>query len=111
MDLRLTRADVDGATVVGVAGEIDNYSAPQLRDELIAAFDAGARVVVVDLTETTFLDSSALGALVGVEKRQQGTGTELRVACPAERLRRLFNISRLDEVIPVSASVEAAIRG
>ncbi len=111
MDLRLTRTEVDGATVVGVAGEIDNYTAPQLKDELVAVFDGGARLVVVDLSDTTFLDSSALGALVGVVKRQQGTGAELRVACPSERLRRLFDISRLDEVIPVSASVHQAIHG
>jgi anti-sigma B factor antagonist len=111
MDLQLTTRHLDGATVVGVAGEIDNYTAPELRDALIAAFEAGARVVVVDLSDTAFLDSSALGALVGIEKRQQGTGSELRVACPTPRLRKLFDISRLDEVIRVADSVAEAIRG
>ena len=111
MQLQLdTRVDGDAA-VVGVTGEIDNFTAPQLREALLAAFDSGAAVVVVDLSATSFLDSSALGALVGVHKITQDGHVRMRVACPQPHLRRLFEISHLDEVIDVRDSVDAATAG
>jgi anti-sigma B factor antagonist len=108
MDLRLNTR-VDGASaVVSVGGEIDNFTAPQLWDALVAVFDAGAQLGVVDLSETDFLDSSALGVLVGVSKRLIGTSSSLLIVCPKPHLRRLFEISHLDEVIGVFDSLDAA---
>jgi anti-sigma B factor antagonist len=109
MHLRLVTREVDGATVVGVGGEIDNYTAPQLRDALSEALDGGATRLVVDLTDTDFLDSSALGVLVGVSKLRSPAGHSVVIACPNPQLRRLFQISRLDEVIRVCDSVDTAV--
>ena len=109
MHLRLVTSEVGTATVVGVAGEIDNYTAPQLRDALAEALDRGATQLVVDLSETAFLDSSALGVLVGVSKHRSADGHTIAIACPNQQLRRLFEISRLDEVIRVCDSVDAAV--
>jgi anti-sigma B factor antagonist len=109
MDLQLdTRRDGD-TVVVGVQGEIDNFSAPQLRAALAEAFERGARLTVVDLTATDFLDSSALGALVGVTKQQQGTDGKLVVVCPKPHLRKIFEIAHLDEVIGVYDDLATAI--
>jgi anti-sigma B factor antagonist len=109
MDLQLaTRIERDGAAVVSVRGEVDNDTAPQLRDALSAAFGGGASRVVVDLTETDFLDSSGLGALVGVSKQNADRGP-LVLVCPKPNLRKLFEISRLDEVLPVHDTLAAAL--
>lgn len=108
MELRRLESSPDGATVVEVTGDIDNFTAPQLRDELLAAQAAGARVIVVDLTPTDFLDSSALGALVGVERALGASGAVLRIVCPKPHLRRVFEITRMTEVLPLYDSVEAA---
>jgi anti-sigma B factor antagonist len=109
MDLQLaTRIERDRAAVVSVRGEVDNDTAPQLRDALSAAFGSGASRVVVDLTETDFLDSSGLGALVGVSKQNADRGP-LVLVCPKPNLRKLFEISRLDEVLPVHDTLAAAL--
>jgi anti-sigma B factor antagonist len=108
VELRRLESSSDGATVVEVTGDIDNFTAPQLRDELISAHEAGARVIVVDLTPTDFLDSSALGALVGVQKTLQADDAVLRVVCTKPHLRRVFEITRMTEVVPVFDSVEDA---
>ena len=105
MDLRLVTRVTGDSTVVAVGGEIDNFTAPQLWDAL---FDAGAMHAVVDLSQTDFLDSSALGVLVGISKRQQGAGGRLSIVCPKPHLRRIFDISHLDDVIPVYDTLEAA---
>jgi anti-sigma B factor antagonist len=109
MDLRLVTRVLGPVTVVGVGGEIDNYTAPQLRAALDAAVDGGAQRLIVDLTDTDFLDSSGLGVLVGVSKAGPHSPASLAVACPKEHLRRLFEISRLDEVIRIYSSLDAAV--
>lgn len=111
MELRRVEHAAQAATVVEVSGDIDNFTAPQLREELTAAHDAGARVIVVDLTSTDFLDSSALGALVGVQREVQPDGSVVRVVCTKSNLRRVFEITRMTEVVPIFESVEAALAG
>jgi anti-sigma B factor antagonist len=109
MELQVSaRREGADATVVAVRGDIDNDSAPALREALVAAFAAGAKRVVVDLTTTDFLDSSGLGALVGVSKEYARDG-ELVLVCPRPQLRKLFKISRLDEVLAVHPDLESAL--
>ena len=62
---RSTRTD----HILGVCGEIDLFTAPELRQVLGDCIDAGRLQIVVDLTETTFVDSTALGVLLGGFKR------------------------------------------
>src|SRR5919197_3111939 len=58
-----------GLAVVTVTGEVDAFSAATLRRELLSVIATGARVVVVDLDATTFIDSVTLGVLLGALRR------------------------------------------
>lgn len=109
MDLRRVQHPDSAAAVVRVTGDIDNFTAPELRDELLDAHRGGARLVVVDLTDTDFLDSSALGALVGVHKTLLSDDGVLRVVCTKPHLRRVFEITRMTEVVPMFDSVDSAL--
>ena len=62
--------------VVAVAGEIDLFTAPELKAALGEALESGRTRIVVDLTETTFLDSTALGVLIGAVKTFEITGLD-----------------------------------
>ena len=64
---------------VRVFGELDLHAAPALRMELTRLIAEGHRDVVVDLTETTFLDSTALGALAGRFRELRSRGGSLAV--------------------------------
>ena len=55
--------------VLRVAGEVDVYTAPQLRERVIGLLAGGVRHIVADLREVDFLDSTGLGALVGSLRR------------------------------------------
>ena len=63
-----------GRAVVSVTGELDVATAPDLRARLDEAIDAGSAVVIVDLLGVTFLDSTALGVLIGALKKCQAAG-------------------------------------
>jgi anti-sigma B factor antagonist len=97
-----------GVAVVRVSGDIDMSSAPQLSAHLTQLRDSGTTTIIVDLSKVDFLDSSALGALIGVQKQLKADGGSLKLACSHPKIERLFAITRLTEVIPVFATVDAA---
>jgi anti-sigma B factor antagonist len=95
--------------VVEVAGELDIYTAPALRGALLDLVAAGRFRIVVDLCHVVFLDSSALGVLVGGYKRASTMGGHLRVVCPAGPLAEVFRVTGLDRVLPLYTSVGDAV--
>ncbi len=108
--LILTRTE-GAATVVCTDGDIDIQSAPQLRDKISTLVRDGASHIVVDLDRTDFLDSSALGALVSANKELQAVGGSLKLVCTKQHVRKVFDITRVSEIIPYFSSVEAALAG
>ncbi|MEN3307224.1 MAG: anti-sigma factor antagonist [Micromonosporaceae bacterium] len=108
MELSLSTRTVAGHRVLEVSGEIDVYTAPQLRERLIALVEDGARKVVVDLSRVEFLDSTGLGVLVGALKRLRGVNGDLALVCAQERLLKIFRITGLDRVFTICESVDAA---
>jgi anti-sigma B factor antagonist len=111
MELSLSTRTVAGRRVLEVAGEIDVYTAPQLRQRLISLVEAGDRQVVVDLGRVDFLDSTGLGVLVGALKRLRSVNGELTLVCAQERLLKIFRITGLDRVFTLYDSVDAATMG
>ena len=108
MELSLDTSSHDNAAVVRVTGDIDMQTAGALRETLAEAAGAGTGLVVVDLSAVDFLDSSALGALVSAARAQSESGGTLRVAAPRPHVRKVFQITRLMEVLGVADSVEDA---
>lgn len=101
--------DEDGVHVVAVTGQADLHTAPELRGVLAAAIDDGARRVVVDLSDATFVDSMTLGVLLGALKRLGPLSGQLAIACPDPHLRRVFEITSLDRVLALSDSRADAV--
>ena len=93
--------------VVTLVGEFDLDVADALRDALGVAVHTRQRVVV-DLSNTEFLDSMTLGCLVMAAKMARTAGGWLRLAGPSRSIRRVLVITGLDSVIPVYATVEDA---
>lgn len=107
-----------GVAVVRVPGEVDLSTANRLRTCCQSALDASASEVrpeleprvVVDLTETTFLDSSALGVLVGVAKQVDAGGGWLRLAAAQHPVvRQVLEITQLDVSLGDYSSVAEAV--
>lgn len=104
------------ATVVQPRGELDIASAPTLRDELATVITAEPRprVVCCDLTEVTFMDSTALSALVFAHETASMGQQEFCVAGARSSVHRVIELTQLDQVISCYDSMDAAreaIRG
>src|SRR3954462_3443910 len=96
-------------TIVKVGGEIDVYTAPKLREQLIDLVSSGAYHLVVDMEGVEFLDSTGLGVLVGGLKRVRAHEGSLRLVCTQERILKIFRITGLTKVFPIHSSVEEAV--
>src|SRR5438093_10513735 len=96
MDLGLLEREQDGWTVLTVSGEIDIATAPSLRERLHSLLAEGKHRLVIDLDDVGFLDSTALGVLVGVLKRARMDEGEVRIASAQPRVVKVFEITRLD---------------
>lgn len=101
----------NGIPVVAVAGEVDVATAPTLRDRLQAQLTEGYTTIVVDLLGVTFLDSTALGVLVGVLKRCRDAGGDLRLVVTEPRVLKVLEITGLHDVFSISDTVERGVLG
>lgn len=111
-DVELSSQQMDEQTaVLSIGGEVDLYTVPQLKEEILELIERGVRRLVVNLSDTQYLDSTALGALIGGLKRLREREGELRLASPQPRIRKLLEITRLHNVFDVCDSVSDALKG
>ncbi|HEY3942142.1 MAG TPA: STAS domain-containing protein [Acidimicrobiales bacterium] len=95
--------------VLSVRGDIDVATAPVLRDRLQSRVAQGSATVVVDLLGVSFLDSTALGVLIGALKRCREAGGELRLVINEARILKVFEITGLTEVFVIAPSLDQAL--
>jgi anti-sigma B factor antagonist len=96
------REDEGDVAILSVAGDADLHSAPVLRAALNEVIDSGARRVIIDLEQATFLDSMTLGILLGALRRLTADSGGLVLAAPSRDVRRVFEITSLDRVFELA---------
>jgi len=97
--------------VVTPVGEVDVYTAVDLEAELGRAIDRGAELVVVEMKDTSFVDSVALGVLLRTLRLLEQRGGELRIASAHPNVMRALEITLLDRVLPIYPNCDAALAG
>jgi anti-sigma B factor antagonist len=90
----------DAHTIV-LAGEADLHSVPEVEAALEEAFDGGPRLIVIDLSNLTFIDSSGLHALITGHERCRARGHELRIIPGPANVQRLFELTGMNDVLPL----------
>ncbi len=103
--MSVTVARAGPVTTAHLTGEIDIYTTPDVQAALQEIEVAPGGVVVVDLREVTFLDSSGIGAVIGLHRRAARHGGHVRVVCVGAIL-RLVRLMHLDEVLEVVTDLE-----
>ena len=91
----------DESYVIALAGEVDLYTAPEFKQQLLDVIAKGGRNVVVDFSDTTFIDSTTLGVLVGGVKRLRGNDGQLALVCSDRNITKIFEITGLDRVFSI----------
>jgi anti-sigma B factor antagonist len=110
-DFRIETVRDERHAVVLIVGELDAATAPALRDELVALSVDGIDRVVLDCRRLEFVDSFGLGVIVAAKKRlsQHGNALCLVVETDQRTIRRLLEITGLDQVLPVHPTVAEAV--
>jgi anti-sigma B factor antagonist len=112
MNFEIKTEKLDGGTyVISLAGEADLYTAPELKQQLLDVIGEGGTEVVVDLTETTFIDSTTLGVLVSGVKRLRPIDGRLSLVCSDRNITKVFEITGLDKVFEIFPTLEGALAG
>ena len=110
MDFSVRTEQLSGdAYLIALTGEVDLYTAPEFKQQLLEVITQGAKNVVVDFTNTTFIDSTTLGVLVGGIKRLRTNEGELSLVCNDRNITKIFEITGLDRVFSIYPSREEAL--
>lgn len=105
------RKDPKGVVVVGVDGQLIVGNRQELKQKIMEAVEGGDRKVLVDFSNTGYIDSSGLGVLVSLAKKLRELGGELRLAGLNADLRTLFELTKLDTLFEITDSAEEALSG
>ncbi|MCA1595176.1 MAG: STAS domain-containing protein [Chloroflexi bacterium] len=97
-----------GATIT-VKGEVDIYTAAQVRQTILGAVDGGRVQLVANLHEVTYLDSTGLGVFIGALKRARERSGDMVIVCAHPRLVKIFEITGLTKIFRVFPDESSAI--
>ncbi|MCZ4498916.1 MAG: anti-sigma factor antagonist [Marmoricola sp.] len=95
--------------VVELHGELDIHLIEDLRTTFLHVITPVSNQVVIDLGQTTFMDSIILGSLVAAQRRAAESGGWLRLAAPRPNVRHILQLTQLDQVFEVLDSTEEAL--
>ncbi len=98
----------DHTTVISVEGELDLSTAPRLKWMLIDSLESGHERLILNLSLTTFMDSTALGVLVGV-KRRLDAGEPLVIVCARPDVLKIFEYAGMDGAFVILPTLDEAL--
>ncbi|WP_026692987.1 anti-sigma factor antagonist [Peribacillus kribbensis] len=110
MNITIDVQDIESKAAVKVKGEIDAYTAPKLRETLFPLSEQENVQMVVDLSDVSYMDSTGLGVFVGLFKSVRAHNGEFRLVGLTERLRRLFDITGLADIIDINSNAEGGVK-
>ncbi len=108
MEIGLKSEVLDNWTVLKVKGEVDIYTSPTFRVEMIRLITQGGIQLVLDLLEVDFMDSSGLSVLISGKRRTTERQGDLRLVCVDGPVRKILNVTGLDKIFSIYSSVEDA---
>lgn len=110
MNFQIKDAEIDAEThVIELGGEVDLYTAPEFKQHLLGQIESGVLKIVVDFTDTTFIDSTTLGVLVGGVKRLRPVGGQLLLVCSDRNIIKIFEITGLHRVFEIHGTRDEAL--
>ncbi|CAN5712394.1 hypothetical protein BH10CHL1_BH10CHL1_45080 [soil metagenome] len=102
--------DVVRIVTLAPEGRLDAFSAPKFRAKVFGLIEGGVKFLVLDLSQTPFLDSAGMAALVSALKQCRQLGGDVRMVWPqAEPVKRILSLTKFDRVFEMKNSVEEAV--
>lgn len=105
MNLEINILTEDKKFIINLTGEIDAYTAPQLKEKLLPLTKHPDHVVEVHLEDVKYMDSTGLGVFISGLKSTKENDSHLKLVHPQEKVARLFKITGLDEVFDINSVI------
>jgi anti-sigma B factor antagonist len=100
-----------GVGLIEVSGEVDIYTAPKFKEDMLAVIDDGATNLIIDLSGVTFIDSTALGVLIGGIIRMLAVVGRMALVVNTRPVQKVLTITGLDHVFEIHTTREEALAG
>jgi anti-sigma B factor antagonist len=109
VEVQLNLRKEDGVAILDVAGELDIYTSPKLRSAIQELLTGGTARLVVNLVNTSYLDSTALSVLTSALKQARDAGGTITLVYNQPQIEKIFTITGLHEVFPVFRTESDAV--
>ncbi|MGM0877264.1 MAG: anti-sigma factor antagonist [Bacillota bacterium] len=110
MNIKIEINKLGDQTMVSVAGEIDAYTAPKLRETLLPFAEESNPNLTVNLKNVSYMDSTGLGVFVSMLKIVRNNDGQLALVELSDRLERLFSITGLCDIMDISSESEGGVQ-
>ena len=108
MEIKIT--DHESAKIISLSGDIDAYTSPEVRTQLLRLVDQRAPVIMVDLSHVTYIDSSGIATFVEGLKGMMSYGGRLKFFCAALDVKEIIDFSKLYKIFDMCGSLEDALK-
>jgi anti-sigma B factor antagonist len=109
VDVDVTSRTENGVAILGVSGELDLYTSPKLRAAIEGELAQGRVRLILNLLNTTYLDSTALSILSEAHREVRRRNGNLGLVYQQPQVARIFSITGLAEVFPIFATEAEAL--
>jgi anti-sigma B factor antagonist len=107
--LTITHQEQNGKQVFGIDGRVDADGATQMEQTITKVLNAGKYQLVLDLSQTNYLNSAGLRVMADVLTQCQDKGGDVKIAAPNLKITRVFEIIGFDKFFHVYETIEAAL--
>jgi len=107
--MKIEVKDYQGMKVMALSGEIDMYSSPALREEMMGLIHKRVTPLFVDFKGVSYIDSSGIATFVEGLKGMMSYGGRLKLIGLLEGVREIFGFSKLDRVFEIYGTLEDAL--
>lgn len=108
MDLDIDVVEKQDKTIVKLSGEIDVYTAPELKDVLLPLVEKENNNIEVCFADVEYMDSTGLGIFINALKSSQTHNSHMELVNLTDRVLRLFTITGLDEIMNINPKIRGA---
>jgi anti-sigma B factor antagonist len=107
--MKIEIAEHKGIKVFAISGDIDMYSSPDLRKELLDIIKKKEKKLIVDFRDVTYIDSSGIATFVEGLKGMMSYGGKLKLLSIPDKIAEIFTFSKLDKVFEIHGDIDNAV--
>ena len=109
--MELEVLEKDGVSILKIRGDVDLYSSPQVRKQVVSLISKTNKNLLVDLADVTYMDSSGVATLVEALQLTKKLGGKLKIFSLGKTVKDVFELSRLDKVFDICDDEQQAFAG